>query len=742
MSNHIHLHQPDIVSCLEERIRELEKQVLDHDALRKADIAARTAEEKYKILTSLLPEMIIETDISGSLTFANLKTIEVFEYGSDVYGKNLMDLIAPEDRERCGIFFDRIVQGEIVPESEYMAITRPGRRFPVKIHATRRYVNGRLTGLSIVVFDITKEKRAEQTVLNYQESMLFLSETALKFLLFSNEDDIFIFIGKSISKIVPKSVVIVFSYDQISNIAHIRYISGIHSHVGRIIEILGKPPEDFAIELPRKFKTRYLTRKTLSAINGISGLAGDNRDVRQAEKIGNMLGLGKVYTMGMSGKGNLYGGLLFATKQSDDKADTQDVDAQLVETFIYQAGIALHRKQIETELMKAKVAAEESDRLKSAFLANMSHEVRTPLNGILGLSQLLLKPGVEQETHDEYLRMIAESGHSLLSLIEDIMDISKIEAGQMKIKYKPMKINVLMDQLYSVFLANPLYVQKKKSNGKGIRIVCKKQQEDITILSDSERLQQIFVNLIGNALKFTQKGYVEFGYELKRKEILFYVKDTGIGIPAEKTGKIFDRFTQVDNTLGRKFGGSGLGLAISKGLVDLLNGKIWCESALGKGATVFFTVPYHPTSLSEGFSVSWKADTPDYCWEKYTILVVEDDQINCKIIAAMLRPTKVQLQYADTGRKAIDYVCNNRKIDLVLMDVHLPEMNGLEASRIILEHRADLRIIAQTANAMSDDKEKCIEAGCVDYISKPINMNDLFYKIAKYLPKKSSQYII
>jgi len=189
----------------------------------------------------------------------------------------------------------------------------------------------------------------------------------------------------------------------------------------------------------------------------------------------------------------------------------------------------------------------------------------------------------------------------------------------------------------------------------------------------------------------------------------------------------------VDNTLARKFSGSGLGLAISKGLTTLLNGKIWCESDLGKGSNFYFTVPYHPSTMLTSVDIPQKKNTIGYDWDRYTILIVEDDTINYKVIEAMLRNTKVNVIHADNGKKAIEKVDLHPQIDLVLMDVHLPEMSGLEATKRILELNPKLPIIAQTANAMSEDKDKCLEAGCVDYISKPIDMGDLFSKISKYL---------
>ena len=701
---------------------------------RKTEIAARTAEEKYKVLTSLLPEMIIETDIDERMTFVNLKAMQVFEYGSDFYINKLrfIELISKEDRRRCTENFQKIISGYANAfEDEFMAVTKNGRKFPVTLYATKAYSNNEFTGLSIIMFDKTLQKSAEQKDLNYKENMSFLSNSALKFLTFSSDDDIFIFIGKSLSKFSSKSIVVVCSYDQATNISNIRYISGIYPHINELLDILGKPPEDFDIKLPSRFRSRYLSGKTLKKFDDrLLSIMTDDWSREKIVQIQNLLQVENFYSMGMVRDGKLYGGLLIGVNN-----DTEPIDAQTIETFIYQAGVALHRKQIDNELEKAKLVAEESDRLKSAFLANMSHEVRTPLNGILGLAQVLLKTEDISPKVRNDVKMIVESGSSLLSLIEDIMDVSKIEAGQMKIKYKPFFLNTLMDQLYSIFLAHPLYLQRNVGQ-KNIELRYDKPSANITIMSDPDRLQQIFVNLIGNALKFTKTGFVHFGYTIKKQDIIFYVKDSGIGIPTDKTNKIFERFTQVDNTLARKFSGSGLGLAISKGLVNLLNGTIWCESDLGKGSRFYFTIPYHPTAMLVGTDTPQKRSIVEYDWSNYSVLIVEDDIINFKVIEAMLRNTKVNVIHADNGLKAIEYIRLYPQINLVLMDVHLPEISGLEATEKILKLHPKLPIIAQTANAMSEDKDKCLEAGCVDYISKPIDMNDLFTKLAKFLHDK------
>jgi signal transduction histidine kinase/CheY-like chemotaxis protein len=585
------------------------------------------------------------------------------------------------------------------------------------------------------MFDETAQILAAQQALNYQENLSFLSKSALNFLTLPSDDDIFIFVGKILSKFASKSIVIVFSYDQVTNISNIRYISGIYSRINDLVEILGKTPEEFDIKIPVKFRNKYLSDKTLKKFNGsLSSIVENNSGMakEKARQIQKLLKVGNMYSMGMVRDGTLYGGLIIATKTR-----TGTVNSQTIETFIYQAGIALHRKHIDNELVKAKLIAEESDRLKSAFLSNMSHEIRTPLNGIIGLAQVMLKSEELAPAFQSNVQLIIDSGNTLLTLLEDIMDISKIEANQLKINKRPFVLNNLIDQLYSIFSVHPI-LQRKNANQKNIELKYDKPCEDITVMSDPDRLKQIFVNLIGNALKFTQSGYIHFGCLIENDEITFYVKDSGIGIPRSQTEKIFEQFIQVDNTLSRKFSGSGLGLAISHGLVSLLNGRIWCISDLGKGSNFFFTIPYQPVTMMNNTKMPQKTDSTSTVrdWSDYTALIVEDDVINFKVIEAMLRSTRVNIIHADDGLKAIEQARRNTHIDIVLMDIHIPEINGFEASSKILEFRPELPIIAQTANAMSEDREKCIEAGCVDYISKPIDMNELFAKMSKFLPDK------
>jgi CheY-like chemotaxis protein len=353
------------------------------------------------------------------------------------------------------------------------------------------------------------------------------------------------------------------------------------------------------------------------------------------------------------------------------------------------------------------------------------------MNGILGMTQLLGIPDITADQRKEYVELINKNSETLLNLIDDIVDVSKIEAGQMKIIRKSFHLNPLIDQLHGLFLSSSVYHSKKSLE----LCVNKTLPDNTSIFTDPDRVKQILINLIGNALKFTECGFVEFGYNLEGNKLIFYVKDSGIGISTEKQKVVFDRFTQADDSLTRKFGGSGLGLAISKGLVELLGGHIWANSELHRGSTFYFTIPFVPTFEVEETDKLNVEKPRDYNWAGYSFLIVEDDKVSFKFLEGIFRKTGVKIIHADNGLKAIEFCQTNPEIDIVLMDIQLPEMSGLDATRIIKAIRKDLPIIAQTANAMSEDKEKCLEVGCADYVSKPINVNVLFSKIDKYLYK-------
>ena len=398
-----------------------------------------------------------------------------------------------------------------------------------------------------------------------------------------------------------------------------------------------------------------------------------------------------------------------------------------------------NRKLNEENLKEAKRRAEESDKLKTAFLSNMSHEIRTPMNAIIGFSGLLTDQNITDQERDTYVFQINQNSNALLNLIEDIVDISKIESGQLKINIDDCLINKIILDIYSTFSENQQLFFGKKVD---LRWSMANSNPNFSIRTDSFRLRQILINIIGNAIKFTEKGSIEFGYTIKDiNTILFYVKDTGIGIAEDKINFIFDRFGKVESDKSRLYRGAGLGLTISKSLIELIGGEIWVESFLGKGSTFYFTIPINETiggtSIDKVFEIKSKVfDTAEIgmeSWNNKRILVAEDVASNFQYIKAVLNPTNVNIIWAKNGIEAVDICKENDDIDLVLMDIQMPEMNGYEATHKIKSFKKQLPIIAQTAFALSSERDDCFAAGCDDYLAKPIKSKNLISIIKKYI---------
>ncbi len=385
------------------------------------------------------------------------------------------------------------------------------------------------------------------------------------------------------------------------------------------------------------------------------------------------------------------------------------------------------RKLIEEILIISKEQAEESDRLKSAFLANMSHEIRTPMNGILGFAELLKEGSLTGEEQQEYIQIIEKSGKRMLGIINDIVDISKIEAGLMKLLIRESNINEQIHFLYTFF--------KPECESKGIQFSYKSSLsgEDAVINTDREKLFAILTNLLKNSIKYTSKGFIEFGYTLNKGFIEFYVKDSGIGISADRQEIIFERFIQADITDKMAQQGAGLGLSISKAYVKMLNGRIWVNSELGNGSVFYFTIPYHqPGKLIDSTADSLEMNDENNRFRKLKILIAEDDEISKMLIIILLKEFGKNFLKAKNGFEAVDVCRNNPDIDLIMMDIKMPDMSGYEATRQIRTFNKNVFIIAQTAYGLSGDKEKALEAGCDEYISKPIVKEELFGIIQKH----------
>lgn len=383
-------------------------------------------------------------------------------------------------------------------------------------------------------------------------------------------------------------------------------------------------------------------------------------------------------------------------------------------------------RRLNEELSTAKAKAEESDKLKSTFLANMSHEIRTPMNAICGFSRLLERSTLDEKKRSEYVDIINTNSQQLLGIINDIVDISKIESGQVSLSTKEVDLNTMIENVVST-LTPTLSTRNVR-----LEFTHKLAPPQSKVITDEIKLQQVLTNLLVNAIKFTKEGTIEVAYSLKDESTLeFTVRDTGIGIAKENISQIFERFHQVEGSSVDSRKGTGLGLPISKGFVELMGGSIWVESEVGKGSCFGVTLPYSPADYKSSSKNTGSKTASN--WFGKTILVVEDDVHTQFFLKEVLADTGVSTISVDDGKKAVKQCRENKSIDLVLMDIKLPKMNGLEATKEIRKFKQSLPIIAQSAHAFSSDSEKAFEAGCNAFITKPIDAKELYEKISQYL---------
>lgn len=386
------------------------------------------------------------------------------------------------------------------------------------------------------------------------------------------------------------------------------------------------------------------------------------------------------------------------------------------------------RKKFEQALIDSKEKAENANRLKTEFLNNMSHEIRTPMNGIIGFSSLLEEQHLSHEKQVYYSQIIINSSHQLLKIIDDILEISTLETKQITLLEEEFCLNDLLMELFSVFNLKakerniPIYVKKQFHNSQSF------------IIADKSKINKILSKLLENALKFTFEGFIEIGYYLENDKLVIYVKDTGIGISQKDREIIFERFSQVEKGISRKHGGLGLGLSISKENAKLMGGDISIESEKGQGSTFYITIPYNSSRKPVTDSLDTTKDNANNQNKNITILVAEDEEINYFFLEALFeKNTNFTLIHAKNGKEAVEICLANKDIDLVLMDIKMPIMNGHEAAEKIKSKLPNLPIIAQTAYSTESDKKLALKHGCDDFISKPLKKDKLFALIRSYI---------
>ena len=411
----------------------------------------------------------------------------------------------------------------------------------------------------------------------------------------------------------------------------------------------------------------------------------------------------------------------------DDPFAYTEKDKQMLEFIASQISISIERKRAEEELVIALTKAQEADRLKTAFLANMSHEIRTPMNGILGFTELLADSHFTGEEKKDFINIIRRSGQRMLNTVNDLIDISKIETGQMPVVLTETNLREQVINLYNFF--------KPEASDKSLDFRLTESIDPALALvrTDVPKLDSIMTNLIKNALKYTDSGFVEIRVSLSGNRFAFSVSDSGIGVPEERKHAIFNRFEQADIEDSRALQGSGLGLAITRAYVEMLGGTITLESEFGKGSEFTVTIPVEGISgqkVSDATPVKSDAQPSK---PHLKILIAEDDPVGDQYLTILLSELKAEVLHAINGQDAVEICRENPDIDVVMMDIRMPVMDGYEATRQIRAFNREVVIIAQTAFALSGDREKALEAGCNDYLSKPIKKNELMQVIHKTL---------
>jgi PAS domain S-box-containing protein len=629
----------------------------------KMETLLRESEEKYRLIFENIQDLYYETSIEGMILEVS-PSIEVISKGSykrdDLLGKSIYDFYTQSD-ERNTLFSELLKKG-YVTDFEISLKNRDGSVVPCAISAKVISVEGVPQKIVGSMHDITDRRNSLNILKESEARFRSYFETSLAGIAITTPDTAWIDVNKTLSEMLGYSK---------EELLKTKWTDITH-------------PDDLNIDL-KEFER---------VIKGESeGYFLDKRFICKDKTI--------IWTsLAVRCVRNIDGSVKYLISLIIDITE---------------------RKRTETELIKAKEKAEESDRLKTAFLNNISHEIRTPMNAITGFCALLNEPGIDEQMRTSFIETITQSSDQLLNIIYDILEVSNIDAGIIKITKTEVDINPVLKNLFTQF--------SPKADERGIKLnySLTLNDNDAKILTDKTKLIQILSNLLNNAFKFTQKGQIEFGYKIVAGNFQFHVSDSGIGIPEDKIDKIFDRFYQIDHGLDRQFEGTGLGLSICKAYVSHLGGDIWVTSATGTGSTFYFTIPVAKPARSAMSDKPLSSEINLLFSRKKTILVAEDVESNYILILNYLKETNSVVLWAKNGQEAVEKAISDKNIDLILMDIRMPVMDGYEATQRIREAGITVPVLAQTAYA--DDFVKAIEAGCTGMISKPFDKYKLLSTI-------------
>lgn len=687
------------------------------------DISERIKAEKTLRQSKIFLENVLDTTPSGVFTVDTKKRITSWNKmaesitgftADDLIGKYCDILESDTCSKSCALFDDTIKKPGLYKSCLIKA--KNGKEInTLKNYDELRSPEGEVIGGIESFIDITKQTKSEQiqkVVLNIANATQFAV----------NLEETMQIIQKELGRLMDTQNFFVAMYDEETDNIYLPYFQDEKDDIDSFPA--GKTLTGLVIKQGRSFLINDAEAKKLEKEGKIEKVGFDSK-----------IWLGVPLKI----KGKVTGAFVLQSYSNPDAYTEKD--KEVLEIISNQISISIERKKAEEELKAAYIRATESDRLKSAFLATMSHELRTPLNAIIGFSDLI-NSDLPSEEITGFAQNINSSGNHLLTIVEDLFDITLIESGQTKIFKEDFK---LLPILYDVQKIIKIEQKRTYKNHLDLNLIIPPEGKDIVINTDQPKLKQILINLLKNSLKFTDEGYIKFGYNIEiqdgRQMLKFYVEDTGIGIPKNQYDFIFDIFRQVDDTHMRQHGGIGIGLSISKKLTNLLGGKIWFKSKEDEGTTFYFIIPYeenkvggntNETGIETEIEVGTKKKSK---LKKKTVLIVEDVESSFEYLEVVLEKSGFNTIWSKNGKTAIEYCNKNPDIDIVLMDINMPVMNGYEATKEIKKIRPELPIIAQTAYAVAGDMEKSLEAGCDDYISKPIKKEVLLEKIEKFLGK-------
>jgi PAS domain S-box-containing protein len=693
---------------------------------KEAELALKEAEERYKTFISSLSEGIfrLETDLpidislpadeQVDLIYQHMYIAECNEAFSRMFGYGSPDKVLDRHYShfsKCGedpchrkILLDFVQNGYRYDSGTVQEHDLNGKEISLSTNALGIFDDGRLVRIWGTLTDITETVRSREV----QDVLYQISRTALTTDLFYKLlDEVKLQLGRLIDS---KNFYIAL-YDEESDLLTTHHVQD------EMDNIECWPAEKSLTGYVVKHRRSLLANEEKVASLQRRGVVGQ---VGTPSKI--WLGVPMIV------RGKAFGAIV--VQNYHDPLAYTEKDLQLLEFISGQISVSIERKKAEGELKEALSRAQESDRLKTAFLANMSHEIRTPMNGIMGFSELLQDPGLTGEEQQQYIGIIRKSGARMLNVINEIIDISKIEAGQAELNLEKVNINEKVEYVYNLL--------QPEAEAKNITLTyyTSLSAREAFIDTDETKFYSILLNLVKNAIKYTNQGTIEFGYYLKKGtadtgsregELTFFVRDTGIGIPANRQEAVFERFIQADIADIHARQGAGLGLSIAKAYVELLGGRIWLESTEGVGSTFYFTHPLHSIASSRKTTVT--AGTASVGQEDHlrplNILIVEDDLASALYVKAMMGGAGHTIRHVTSGDEAVNACRKDSRIDLVLMDIRLPELNGYEATRQIRSFNTDVRIIAVTAFALTGDRELALQAGCNAYIAKPVRQEEL-----------------